>query len=329
MGFDTWFSEGLWDSMATSHCAHPIMTQVDGCYLSHYTLGLRVLSFLPEPLSRIPWTYPVHIYGLPLSISAPGYVCNNLEGALSLFDAQKDSPLQVGPKLKLIFNIPDGDLPYLSHKLKAWIPLQTLPTCVLNHPYKSFDVYLDSLRSPYRYRITKALHQLDASLDRIEIPPQGFNESLYRLYEAVYRRSDFPLEKATLGFFQSFPAKIVVLQTKSKVPLGFYQYIVVGEVFYFVFCGIDYSLRDQYNTYITLLSDMLRTALKAGIATLDFGQTTELVKMKLGFKLSGRTILAKHDNPILHHFIRMQAKHLSYRLPDHLPTLHVFKNKQP
>ncbi len=62
------------------------------------------------------------------------------------------------------------------------------------------DEYLKRMRSPYRYRLKKALEK--HRLYRVrKIAQEEFSPELYKLYLDVYQRSEAPLECLPFEFF--------------------------------------------------------------------------------------------------------------------------------
>lgn len=59
------------------------------------------------------------------------------------------------------------------------------------------------MRSGYRYRINKALRNLDNLIVK-KIENDGFDDQFYSLYVNVFNKSEYKLEKLTKEFFVNF-----------------------------------------------------------------------------------------------------------------------------
>ncbi len=324
--FESWFEPKLWQAMASQHPGSPQYVEYDDFKFSYYRLPVNLLSYFSVGKYRPKLIYPIDVMGLPLSVSHGGFYAPKGAQAETMLQALSNTFLKPPKKgLQVLFNMPHDETLHHGFTRMGLIPMETLPTAVLRHAFDTFDGYLMALRAPYRYRIQKVLAHLDAHLVRKEVAPEQFDPGLYRLYEAVYEHSAYPLEKASLKYFQRFPASLVALYTSSGEALGFYQYIVVDQCFYFVFCGLDYTALHAHKTYSTLLADLLRTAINLGCKHIDFGQTTELMKLKLGFKIESRRLYVRHANPLLHWCIAKLSSRVDYHLPE-MPELHVFRS---
>ena len=348
--FNHWLDGPLWTAMTKDHPGSPKQSAYEELRYCQYQLPINLLSFFSLGKWHPKWIYPVKILGLPLSVSHPGIMLKE-ETTTQALAAVVSGFLKQKPRggLRVIFNMPYHHAHHAHHANHAHhdhhvqltsmglVPVKTLPTTVLNHNFSCFGDYLNALRAPYRYRLHKTLAPLSSNVTRREIDPKDFDHSLYQLYEAVYARSEYPLEKATHAYFRDFPAAIIgFYDTDLKTsdpgdphnatrPLGFYQYLIVDNCFYFVFCGLDYAVLHSYNTYVLMLADMLQTAIDLGCAQVDFGQTTELMKMKLGFVIEERLLYVYHPNPLVRTALKWLAPKASYKLPP-LPELHVFKS---
>lgn len=334
--YDSWLSPILWPALAAHHPGTPSRHALAHTLHSFYILKINILSFLRLGFWRPSLNFSIGVLGLPLSVSAPGFEAISLaeqgeesRGDVMLADLAtwlKEHSSAKG--LRVMMNVPfqlHWEQTLLNH---GFVGLETLPTTILSHHFNSFEDYLNALRAPYRYRLKKCLETFDRDCLVRHLAPEDFGPELYALYEATYSRSQYPLEKMPLEYFQSFPAQLVAIYAKDGTPLGFYQYIHVADTFYFIFCGLSYEHLATYHTYEALLADLLRRAIDSGYRRIDFGQTTELMKLKLGFSLERRRVYAYHPQPLVRQLLRWLAKPGSYQLPT-LPALHVFKKETP
>lgn len=299
--------------LADHHPSPVSLVQTNDLSLAHYTLPVNLLSFLSFGTFRPSLSLDLKLIGLPLSISAPGYEAIAKGGVLEWTRNHS------GPGLSVLMNMPPS-----APDAKDFVPVRTLPTTTMTVGDLSFEAYLNRLRSPYRYRMQRYLNHLGKNLVRKVIAPKDFDDALYQLYLETYKRSKYPLEKMPLAYFKRLPAHLIAYYTKSGEALGFCQSIIVNKCFYFIFCGLNYDYLATHQTYVTLLCDLMRTALNAGVDRIDFGQTTELLKLKLGLELEPRTLYIYTKSTFLRACALALAKPLSYDLPP-LPTLHVFK----
>lgn len=195
------------------------------------------------------------------------------------------------PGYKLILNLPDISV-------KGFAKGYTCAKNILEIKWKTFDEYFTSLRSNYRYRYKKALSK-SAPLNIRYLNGGGeFTPEMYVLYEQVYNRSEIKIEKLTDRFFRGKFFKIFVMEENS-VPRGFVQLIEIGDELVFEFVGVDYSVNNNYDIYISMLLEIVRYGIDNGFKTVDFGQTADDAKLKLGCRRVPLYALLCHSNPVL------------------------------
>lgn len=224
-----------------------------------YRMKLNIFTF-----SRLRLCLPVTVVGLPVSLSKCGYV-GDLNALIRDYQRRRG--------LFLVLNL---DAPCSEPSVGRG---ETLGTCLFRQSFSSLEDYLRSLRSPYRRRLNIARKKAETLLWR-ELAPEDFSESLYDLYRQVVDRTDYPLERLSLSFFQRFPARVHVLY-EQHVPVAFIQTLTQGDTLSFLFGGMDYQKRDQYD----MLFQILRLGIDARIAAIDYGQTAERSKMRVGCAL--------------------------------------------
>lgn len=188
----------------------------------------------------------------------------------------------------------------------------TCPKCILTLKWDHFEDYLKSLRSNYRYRYQKALKK-SANL-RLRYLKDGseFTDEMYNLYLEVYHKSRIKIECLSKAFFQGPFFKIFVLEDDEQVH-GFVQLLENGSELIFEFVGIRYATNQHYDTYHRMLLEIIRYGIEHGFQTIDFGQTADDTKLKLGSKYVYLYAHLHHSNPLINWCCRKLAKFLSYR----------------
>ena len=262
-----------------------------------YKLKLNLLTY-----SSLSLPVEVTMIGIPYSVAAPGYIIGEQTRA------QFENYVSAINGLGVILNS-DGDL-----SLPAWSQGVTLPSCRLRLSHSSFAEYLGSMRSHYRYRYRTALkkgHTLQ--VERLE--DNGcFGDDLYSLYEQVYEKSGFKLERLPISFFQQADADLYVMSA-AGAPVGFVQLKQHAEEMQFLFGGIDYSQSSKYDTYVNMLLFIVQESMARKCKLIDFGQTAEDAKAKLGCKLHGKFMYVHHSNALLNFGIRQLIRFFDYKAP--------------
>ncbi len=240
---------------------------------------------------------PVTIVGIPCSVSCCGYrFYPDSEAAMV-------SHLRGLRGMKLVPNSGEEEIVGFTSGF-------TLPSCVLNICWRTFSEYISSMRSHYRYRVRKAIARWD-KVEAKEVRRSDFGDDLYPLFESVYSRSKFKLEKLGISFFQTFPAEIVQFSVGGEI-IAFVQMLRKGSEMIFMFAGMDYGLCERYDTYMNILLYIIRRGIDGGCRTIDLGQTTEAVKGRLGCQLAEKRLHAAHSNPLFNRALKRMSKWLGY-----------------
>lgn len=263
-----------------------------------YELRLNIFSY-----SKMDLKLSVNIIGIPCSVSRQGY-------KIEAGDIRElEDYIKEEKKSFLVLN--SGDK-FLSN---CFAMGETLSTCSLQIAWDSFDDYMLSLRSHYRYRLGRALKKGNSAVIKKLTDNSMFSEKMYSLYLNVYEKSDYKLEKLSIDFFRRMPSSIYVFYIQDE-PAAFVQLGSGNEELFFIFGGIDYSLNHEYDLYINMLLFILKYGIENKYVSIDMGQTAEDAKMKLGCSLTKKYMHIYHPNCIVRFFIKLFSKKLSYNSPD-------------
>lgn len=262
--------------------------------LVSYKLKLNLLTFT----KYFSLSIPTNIIGLPMSVSKSGFAIQGQNN--------EDNLSQYINSLQGFYLVLNAD-----QELKQ-AKGHTLPNCKLKIRWVSFDQYLASMRSHYRYRLKKAVKkfsgvQVDELADN-----SFFNEDMYQLYLNVYQRSNEKLEKLDISFFQNFPAKILTFTLEGKA-VAFVQLVENDRNLFFLFGGFEHSLNQKHDLYINMLLQIVDYGLQRGVKQIDFGQTTEETKLKLGALQEPKYLYVHHSNPIINALLSKLVGKFSYR----------------
>jgi hypothetical protein len=278
----------------------------DGTPLAIYVFYRLKLDIFTYSTFRL--KIPVWIIGIPCSIGKQGFAVR--EGMEEILTAD----IRSIKGAKLILNA-DTVLP---GKMG-----DTLPSAELTLKWRDFDHYLSSMRSHYRYRWRKALAKWkDVKIDLV--PAGEFDPVMYQQYETVYERSRYKLEKLKLDFFRHLPESAKIMKGSINDQLLGYAVIMENQdELVFLFTGFDYRLNHKYDTYLNLLLEIASYGLKNNFRVIDFGQTTEGTKQKLGCILKKKKMYLYHSNPVIDTLANMFISVLEYQPPQDRFT--VFK----
>lgn len=253
-------------------------------------------------MNRAPLTVRAGYAYVPLSVSRPGmFGCAEAQATLCEYIRRHTKGLQ------LIFNVPEGV------QAEGFCRVTTCPRCVLDLRWPSFEAYLAAMRSNYRNRYTKALKRSAGLRIRLLADNREFDDALHALYLQVHQRADYKIEQLSREFFRGDFFKIFVVEDQAGTPVAFYQLLENGEELIFEFTGFDAEAAKQHDAYVRMLLEIVRYGLENGFRRIDFGQTAEEAKLKLGCRYEKLSVLARHSNPLFNGLLRLCTPLLHYK----------------
>jgi hypothetical protein len=242
--------------------------------------------------------FPITIVGIPCSVSDFGYSFSRST------EKEMVDHLHTIKGVKLVLNT-------TGHSIENFAQSTTLPTCRLDIQWDSFPAYLAAMRSHYRTRVKKAQSRWIPVKESI-VEPETFGEDLYKLYENVFTRSRYKLERLSIDYFRKFPADIVQFTVDEK-PIAFAQTALHGDELIFLFSGTDSATNRKYDTYFNMLLYVINKGITAGCQSIDLGQTAEEIKCTVGCRQAPRDFHVAHSNRIGNLILQSLAGPLGYR----------------
>ncbi|MDR0627403.1 MAG: GNAT family N-acetyltransferase [Bifidobacteriaceae bacterium] len=235
---------------------------------------------------------------LPLSVARPGFVFGRYQDKALRF-------IRGLPGNKLILNLPPGHY-------SGFATGRTCYRCELRLRWDSLDRYLDAMRASYRRRWRRALAASDVLRMRFLAGPDEFDGKLYDLYRQVVARSRLVIEVLPIEFFRKSDFRTFVLEDESG-PQGFAQLLPNGSELIFEFVGVNYATAQGYDSYHRMLVEIVRYGIENGFQTIDFGQTADESKLKLGCDYIDLRAALHMANPLLMTAARLGARRVEYQ----------------
>ena len=262
----------------------------EDCLIISYDLKLNLFNFK----NILPLNVKAQIIGLPISLSHRGYF-GDLNKAIDIIKKRKG--------LKIILN---ADTEIIKGS-------RTLSTFVFENVFNTFDDYLNKLRSSYRRRLNKALSQRNNIIIR-KIINSNFTSEHYNLYLSIMNRTDNPLEILPIEFFKQYETEIYEFIDKSNENIiGFIQLKEFDDKLCFLFGGFNKEDVEKFDIYYNMLLKIIEIAIEKKVKTIDFGQTAEESKLKIGCKQVNKYLYAHHSNTIINFIIQKLLPIMSYR----------------
>lgn len=275
-----WLSSDIILSALTKE--HKVKAVIHPFYCAcEYRIKLNLFTF-----GKIKVQLPFTVIAPPASVDCKGYT-GDVQVMIDDYKKKKG--------LFLILNLEKEDTQKMFENRAA--VGRTLPSCVFLNSFENFENYLTKLRSSYRRRVNTALEK-GRNLKVKKIDNIDFNNEIYELYLQVLKHSQFPLETLPVTFFQSSNCNIDVFYSENK-PVAFVMYCTNNSFMSFVLGGMNYKLRDDYDLYYNMLLHILKIGLDNKVNTIDFGQTAENTKCRLGCEIEERYMVAFSGNKFI------------------------------
>jgi len=198
-----------------------------------YTFKVNLLTFL-----HIPSPLKMRIIGLPVSVATPPLIGQPAEfGYLLTHILENEKGFVLG------LNMMDD---YLTNRV---LNMRTLPTFIIKNKFSDLESYENSLRHNYRRRLH--LFRNNFRDVRTEVSDCSlFIGEHYRLYLEIMRRTRTKLETIHMELFQNLPSNFTLsTYYHKKDMLCWHITCHDGKNLIFFFGGMNYKLRDQYQSY--------------------------------------------------------------------------------
>lgn len=290
----------LLDILEKSNPCNQEYELIENNIIISYSLKLNLFNFK----NIFPLKANVQIIGLPVSVCLSGYLGD---------DSVIKQVIKQRKGLKVLLN---GDSPFKGGG-------KTLSTFVFENRFSDFDEYLNYLRSPYRRRINKALKQRERLIIR-KFSRREFSHEHYKLYLSIMGRTENPLETLSIEFFQQYEAELYeFIDKETNEVIGFIQLKEIRDKLYFLFGGFKKEDIELYDIYYNMLLKIIETGIEKCVREIEFGQTAEESKLKIGCIEKYKYLYIHHSNPLINFFIQLLVPLFTYKT--YPVKHHVFK----
>lgn len=216
---------------------------------------------------------------------------------------------------------------------RGYSGVHNLPKAELKIRWKSFDEYLNAMRSGFRCKITKSIKKFTDSNASIRVLKEfsGYSRDLKRLYDNVsVRAKEIKREPFAEVFFQNIDKylnnrAILLLAERGSRPIGFMLLIVNNKELVATLIGLDYDHHQECCTYFNLFYKTIELAIEMGMEKIDMGITTLDPKRDMGSDVLSLNMFMKHSNPFLNKIIPLMFDLITP--PDTTRPRDVFKEE--
>lgn len=275
-----------------------------------YSRTQNLLTFL----GNIPSPVSLNVVGIPASLSPAGVWGTPAEAAVLL-----DALFLREKGLTLALNLPEDFPKTAAHQTHL------LPGMVFSNSYVDLDEYQQDLRSTWRRRLKKIRSHF-AGVETVREDCFAFTRRHHQLYLDVLARAPEKMETLSFNFFRELPSPLELVSCYRGADLLCWRLILAeNDQLRFLLGGHDYRLNEKYDAYFNNLVGVLADGMARGVRRIDFGQTAEDPKARLGAQPVPEKMLLHHSKPRHHRLIGWATPLLAYRKS--LPTYHVFRKE--
>lgn len=273
-----------------------------------YTLPVNVLTFSRKKLS-----IPMNVIGVAASVDSAGLI-----GDTDYYDKIVDYIIKTEKGALLCLNYETA----IKHS--KIIELNALPTIILKHSFVDFSSYVANMRHHYRRRVIHAINKFGEVRKTREFC-QSFTDEHYRLYLCIMARTKTRLEILSKDFFRHLPDSFMLTSYYNKEGelLSWHITCEFKEVYSFLFGGINYERRDEFDSYYNNLIGIVHEGIDKGYRTVNLGQTAEIPKMRLGGECVPKRMFIYHRNTLIRLIFRIFKRQLEHKSNSNTPI--VFK----
>ncbi len=270
------------------YCGYVNDTLVVGMIV--YSLEINLFTFSGKKLQL-----KANIIGIPASVDASGVIGDQKYGDQLLTHILIN---EKGVILCLNYNYSDS--------VPDIIKMSTLPSLIFEKRDIDWSSFLLSIKHNYRRRI-KVANLKFQNVTQTESECLTFTQAHYRQYLEVIEKTKTKLEVLSFDFFRHLPEPFRLYSFYHENELLTWHITARDEeTYYFLFGGINYSLRDLYDSYFNNLIAILKEGFATDCRYVNLGQTAETSKNRLGAELVEKKMFLYHS----HWGIRMILKAL-------------------
>jgi hypothetical protein len=273
-----------------------------------YCLNVNLFTF-----SKSSVKVKMNIIGIPASVDSSGII-----GDDAYFPAIISEILHQEKGIILAMNYEN------KIDMAKIVPMNTLPTFIFKHTFKTFEEYLLQMRHHYRRNVLNCMKQFqDVKTKRLSC--KDFTLAHYELYLNIMKRTHTKLEILPFRFFNELPDNYTLIDYRDKngTILSWHITCSFKGIYAFLFGGINYEWRDHYNSYYNNLIGIYKEGIESGSPIINLGQTAAQPKAVLGAQKMNKLMFVYHKYWIIRSLLRLFKRFLTYK--DQSITYTIFK----
>jgi predicted N-acyltransferase len=194
-----------------------------------------------------------------------------------------------------------------------YFKIKIYPLTTLKIKWNSYNEYINSMRSHYKYKVKRTEKKIQDKNIQIELIDDfnKYSKSLYSLWMNTYNNAkEYQREIINEDYFINIKkylgvkVKILAAVKKEKI-LGFFLLFDNNSIIDFLYSGLDYQNNYKYSIYYNLLYNLVRLGIEKKIKKIDMGMTTYIPKTELGCDLEYISVFIKLKYKILNKLVNI------------------------
>ncbi|MFH1836518.1 MAG: GNAT family N-acetyltransferase [Candidatus Omnitrophota bacterium] len=231
-------------------------------------------------------------------IKALDLMCKEIEGIAK----------RLGVKMILFRDFYDQEIDFFDKFTESgYVRIHNLQNTNIEIKWKTFDEYLNSMKSNYRRKIIKRMEKcrekgiVVAKVEKFS----KYADNLMSLWENVNKNAkEYCRERLTTEFFRNIDKYMeersqAILLKKEGIPIGCALLLLDEKTLTSMYYGLDYSYNKENFLYFNLLYETVKMGIEKGIEDIDMGITTLVPKKDLGAKICTLYMYMKYDHFLL------------------------------
>jgi hypothetical protein len=176
----------------------------------------------------------------------------------------------------------------------------SLPSCVLDLPYRSMDEYLRAMRSGYRRQALATLKGREAAGLRARLAPLAPHvDRILPLYDQVIERAEHRMERLNRAFFTELAERLpeasaLLLEDRGGELICAAVLLRGATKVTFLISGIDYPAARPVRGYEALMLAVVEQAIEWRATSIELGQTSLPLKTRFGARVEARHLFFRH-----------------------------------
>lgn len=212
------------------------------------------------------------------------------------------------PDLILIKDFFEHQLPSENSNIQSFTQFSVQPKMMLNlnSDWKTFEDYLEALKSKYRVRARKAF-QKSSELVKKEFEVSDITthrDIIHKLYKNVSDQAGFNAFILHPQYFENLKSSLgdklkFVTWWKDDTMIAFHTAIQNLDVLDAHFLGYDPAMNEEYQIYLNMLYELIKEGIRSRSSIVDMSRTAVEIKSTVGASPQPMFLYLQHTKPVI------------------------------